>query len=107
MRPVTLGEAHPVVLCQLEATARICIGHHLGARYSIGIELVVPCRVERVGPIYPFAIATDLDHLRSASIGLAGWVRRAADNAADVDRARKLRLSRVGDFVLTHLAGSP
>src|SRR5271163_3412701 len=107
MRPVTARKAHPVVLCQREATRRICIGHHLGARYSIGIELVVPCRVERVGPIYSFAIATDLHHLRTASICFTVWVRRAADNAADVDGARKLRLSGVGDVILTHLAGSP
>src|SRR6185503_18118249 len=51
--------------------------------------------------------ATDLDHLRTACVRLATWVRRAADDATDVDRARQLRLSGVGDVVLTHLAGSP
>src|SRR6476659_607535 len=107
MRPVSVGEADPVVLCQLEATARVCIGHNLGARYSVRIELVIPRRVERIGPVHPLAIATDLYHLRTACICLTVWVRRAADNAADVDRARKLRLSGVGDVVLTHLAGSP
>ena len=30
---------------------------HLGARYSVGIELVVPRRVERVGHVHAFAVA--------------------------------------------------
>src|SRR4029434_6931458 len=64
-------------------------------------------RVERVGPVDPLAITANLDHLRTACIRLAAPVGRAASDAADVDRASKLRLSRVGDVVLTHLAGSP
>jgi len=34
-------------------------------------------------------------------------VRRAADNAADMDRARKLGFLGSGDVVLTHLASAP
>src|SRR5260370_42451213 len=89
MRPVSIGEAHPVVLCQLKAAARARIGHDLGARHSVGIELVIPRRVERVGPIHSFAVATDLYHLRTARIRLAVRVRRTADNAADAHGARK------------------
>src|SRR3984893_1541167 len=107
MRPVSVREAYPVVLCQLEAAARVRIGHDLSAWHAVGIELVVPRRVERVGPIDPLAVAADLNHLRTACIHLAVRVRCAASNAADVDRARKLRLPRVRDIVLTHLAGSP
>src|SRR5260370_6849570 len=66
MRPVSIGEAHPVVLCQLKAAARARIGHDLGARHSVGIELVIPRRVERVGPIHSLAVATDLYHRRTA-----------------------------------------
>src|SRR5260221_6596672 len=87
MRPVSVGEAHPVVFCQLEATARVCIGHNLGARYSVRIELVIPRRVERIGPVHPLAIATDLYHLRTACICLTVWVRRAAGKHADLERA--------------------
>src|SRR5205823_13707428 len=48
MRPVSVREAHPVVPCELKAAVRVRIGHHLSARHSVRIELVVPRRVERV-----------------------------------------------------------
>src|ERR1700720_4569820 len=107
MCPVSVREAHPVVLCQLKAAAGVRIGHDLRARHSVGIELVVPRRVERVGPVDPLAVTANLDHLRTACTHLATRVWPTASDAADVDRARKLWLPRVGDIVLTHLAGSP
>src|SRR6516164_11465448 len=85
MCPISVREAHPVVLCQLETAAQVRIGHDLSARYSIGIELVVPGRVERIGPIDPLAVTADLDHLRTACIHLAAGVGRTASDAADVD----------------------
>src|SRR5215468_9347716 len=42
MRPVPVGEGHPVVLCQFEATARASISHDLSTRHAVGIELVIP-----------------------------------------------------------------
>src|ERR1700730_9194048 len=71
MRPVSLREAHPVVLRQLEAAARFRMGHDLVARPTASTELVVPRRVERVGPVDPLAVAANLDHLRTACIYLA------------------------------------
>src|SRR4029077_17024044 len=75
MRPVSVGEAHPVVFCQLEAAARVCIGHDLRAWHAIWIELVVPRRIERVGPVDPLAVTANLDHLRTSCIRLAARVR--------------------------------
>src|SRR5215831_14766362 len=100
MRPVSVREAYPVILCQLEAAARARIRHDLRAWYAAGIELVIPSRIERVGPVDPFAVAANLDHLGTACILLAARVGRTPSNAADVDRARKLRLPRVGDIIL-------
>jgi hypothetical protein len=77
MRPVPVGEAHPVVRGQLKAAVRARIGHHLSARHAVGIELIVPRGVERVGPVDPFAVAADLHHLGTASILLAARVLRA------------------------------
>jgi hypothetical protein len=71
------------------------------------IELVVPRRVERVGPVYAFAVAADLHHLRTPCIWLAVRVMRAACDAADADRSGELRILRIADIVLTHLAGAP
>ncbi len=88
MRPVAIGEAYPVVLGQLQAAARAGIGHDQSTRHSAGIELVVPRRVERIGPIHPLAITADLNHLRTASVHLAARMGRSAGDAADVDRAR-------------------
>src|ERR1700742_4595278 len=87
MRPVSVGEAHPVVLGELEAPARVDVSHHLGAWNSLRIELLVPRRVERVRPLYAFAVAVDLHHLRSSCIWLPGRVRLAASNAADALRS--------------------
>src|SRR5665811_1252998 len=85
MRPVSVGEAHPVVLCQLKPTARVCISHRLGARYSLGIELVIPRRVERIGPVHPLAIAADLYHLRTASIWPVSYTHlRAHETVLDL-----------------------
>src|SRR5262249_12259298 len=107
MRPISVRKVHPVVRCKLEAAARVRIGHDLSAWNSVGIELVVPRRVERVGPVDPLAITANLDHLWTACIRLAAWVGRTANDAADVDRAHKLRLPGLGNVELTHLAGSP
>src|SRR5262249_28785083 len=107
VRPVSVREAHPILLCEFEATGCVRIGHDLNTRHSVGIELVVPGGVERIGPVNPLAVTADLDHLRTAWIGLAARVGCTASNATEVDRTRKLRVSRVSDVVLTHLAGSP
>src|ERR1700730_19286465 len=63
MCPVSVREAHPVVLCQLETAACGRIGHDLRAWHSVWIELVVPRRVERVGPIDPLPVTANLNHL--------------------------------------------
>src|SRR5215472_16212988 len=107
MRPVSIRKADPVVLCQLETAARVRIGHDLSAWYTVRIELVVPGRIQRVGPVNPLAVTANLHHLRAPCVRLAVGVLCTASNAADVDRARKLRLPRVGDVILTHFTGSP
>src|SRR5215471_12984212 len=107
MRPVSVREAYPVIICQLEAAARARIRHDLRSWYAAGIELIIPRRIQRIGPVHPLAVTANLDHLGTACILLAARVGRTASNAADVDRGCKLRLSRVGDIILTHLTGSP
>src|SRR5437762_14362599 len=107
MRSVAVREADPVVVCQLEAAIRARVGHDLGARYPVGIKLVVPRRVERVCPVDPAAIAADLHHLGTTSIRLATGMRSTTCNAADVNRPGKFWLSRLSDVVLTHLASPP
>src|SRR5262245_57716927 len=103
MRPVSVREAHPIVLCEFEAAGCVRISHDLGSRHSVGIELVVPGRVERIGPVNSLAVTADLDHLRTAYIRLAARVGGTANDAADVDRTRKPWLPRIGDVVLTQL----
>src|SRR5262245_51627670 len=107
MRSVSLWEAYPVVLCKLETAARLRIGHDLSARHAVGIELVVPCRIERIGPVDPLAVTTDLDHLRATGIRLAVGMGGTTSNPADVDRVRKLRFPGIGNVILAHFAGSP
>src|SRR4029077_7338124 len=83
------------------------MGHHLHSGHTLGIELDVPSRVERVGKVDAFAVPADLDHLRAAPKGLPAWVRAVLDDAADPDRAGELGLSRIGHVVLAQLSRAP
>src|SRR5262249_39366347 len=86
MSPVSIRKTHPVFFRKLEAAARVRIGHDLSAWHAIGIELVVPCRIQRVGPVDPLAVAANLHHLRPACVRFAVGMFRTASNAADMDR---------------------
>src|SRR5215471_11968177 len=71
MRPVSVREAYPVVICQLEAAARARIRHDFRAWYAAGIELIIPRRIQRIGPVHPLAVTANLDDLGTACILLA------------------------------------
>src|SRR5580698_8963982 len=107
MRAVSVREAHPIVLRQLQAARRVGDRHDLGSWDAIGIELIVPGGIERVGPIDALSVTADLNHLRPACKGFAIRVRRAPRNASDTDGPGELGLPRFGDVVLTHLTRSP
>src|SRR5205085_4279571 len=65
--------------------------------------------VERVGEINALAITTDLNHLRTTTERLIRLARvsRTSHNAAEMNRARLLRVGRVRDVVLDELPGPP
>src|SRR5215212_8281276 len=53
-------------LIDAKPAVRVCIElGHPGAD-AVGVELVVPRPVERVGQVHPPSVATDFDHLRPA-----------------------------------------
>src|SRR6201981_4166444 len=107
MWAVSVGEAHPIIPRQFQPAIRTDIGHDLGARKTPGIELLIPCRVERVYPINPLAVTADFNHLRPAAKRLAVGMRRAPRDPADMHGAGQLRLGGVADRALPHLSGSP
>src|ERR1700752_1148902 len=76
---------------------------------AIGIKLLVPRGVERVGKVAALAVATDLDHLRTAVESHARLVRvgGAANNPTEVDRTGFLRVGGIGDVVSYELACPP
>src|SRR3984885_12415029 len=76
-------------------------------RDAVGIELIVPGGIERVGPVDALAVTADLDHLRAASVGFAVWMGRVARDAPDPNGAGEVWFPRFGDVALTHLARSP
>src|SRR3954451_7614109 len=104
MRAVSLREAHPIILGEFHAAVRTSVGHDLRARDAGGIELLVPCRVQRVRPVDAFAVTADLDHLRTACIWFAVGMWHAACDSAGMPRACKPGLPRIGHIVLTHFA---
>src|SRR6516164_8587184 len=105
-QPVELDEE---LFVELHSAVRVRVELHHPTLQPVGIDLLVPRRVQRVGEIDTLAIATDLYHLRAAVECLLGFIRvsRTAHDPAEMNRARLLRVGRVGDVVLDELPGSP
>lgn len=76
---------------------------------SSRVELFIPRRVERVREIDPFAIPTDLHHLRSAMERFIrfGGVSRLPHNASNPHRTRLLGMEGIRDIVLLQFARAP
>ncbi len=107
MRAIAVGELDPVVVGERQSALRPDMREYLRGRHAVRVELVVPRRIERVGPVHAPAVAADLDHLRAARERAAVRVRRAAHDAADAHRPREHRVVRIRHVVLAHLAGAP
>src|SRR4029077_7465132 len=76
---------------------------------SLGIELLIPGGVQGVGEIHTPAVAADLHHLRRAverSLRICR-MRSTAHDAAQMYRARFLRLEWIGDVVMNNFARAP
>src|SRR3979411_1924498 len=76
---------------------------------SFRIELLVPCRIERVRKVNSLAIATHLSHLRSAVQRKIGITRmwRSTNDSADLEYGCQLRAIRNRDIVTAQLSRSP
>src|SRR5262245_64915314 len=107
MRPVSVGDLDPEILVQVDATVGADVGLYHRARHTVGIELVVPGRIERISPVDPLAIAADLDHLRPATECLAVWMGGPSCDAANMHRSGQLGSARIANIILAHLAGAP
>src|SRR4051812_10320455 len=80
VRAVAGREIDPELRIERQAAALADVGLDHRAWHAGRIELIVPGRVEPVGPVDTFAVAADLDHLRPAGVGLAvGMLRPARD----------------------------
>src|SRR5262249_55408298 len=60
---------------EFHPAAGVGIDLHHPALYAVGIELLIPGRVKRVGEVDAFAVAADLNHLRAAVEWLVGFLR--------------------------------
>src|SRR5258707_14182704 len=101
MGAVSFRELDIESLVQRDAAVVADIGLDHRARNAVRIELVVPSRVKRVGPVHAFAVTTDLDHLRTAAVVAAARMRRLARDTPDMHGAGNLRVYGVGHVVLT------
>src|SRR6185312_4883963 len=103
---VPMGE-EPLVYCQ-SATGGIRVQlRHPGA-YPLGVEDLVPCRVQGIGHVDALAVAADLHHLGPAAERLTGYggVRLAPHDAAQLYRGRLPRVERIGHVVLLEFSGT-
>ena len=73
---------------------------------KLGVELVVPARVERVGDVQPAPVERELDHLRSAA-QLAAGVGRLAEQPAEPQAAGQAGARGIRDVVLAQVAVQP
>src|ERR1700756_1808884 len=105
-QPVELDKE---LFVELHRALRIQIDFRHPALNAIGIKLLVPRRVERVGKVAALAVAADLDHLRTTVESHARLLRvgGAANDPTEVERTGFLRLGGVGDIVLGELACPP
>ena len=76
---------------------------------AVGVEDLVPRRVQRVGDIHPAAVPADLNHLRAAA---KRQVRRsrvgfASHDPSQANRCRLARVERVADVELLEFACAP
>ena len=81
--------------------------HHPTAD-AVGIKLLVPCGIKRVGEIDSLAVAAHFDHLRAARERLIRLLRmrRAIGDTADAHRAGLFRFEWIRHIVLQKLARS-
>ena len=93
------------------ATSALRLGVQLDhpAAHALGIKLLVPRSVKRVGEINALAVAADFHHLRPAiQRSLRSTrVRRLPHDSAQVDGAGKFGMERIGDVVLLEFPGAP
>src|SRR5467141_2457449 len=104
-----IGALDEKLLIAIDATVGLGIEFDHPTANAVRIKLFVPGSIKRVGKIDAPAVAADFNHLRSAGqwLVLILRMRRAVGDAADADRGGLLRIERIGDVILQHLASPP
>src|SRR5262245_24248979 len=76
---------------------------------AVGIELLVPRPIQRVGDVEALSVAADLDHLWCAVQGCVRtrWMRLSSNDSSNLHRAGLERIERIGDVELLQLACAP
>ena len=99
---------HEKVFVKGDAAVGTCIEFHHPTADAVGIKLLVPCCIKRVGEIDSLAIAADFHHLRAAPERLIRLLRmrRAIGDAADAHRAGLFRFEGIRHIVLQKFACS-
>src|SRR5256885_5808098 len=101
-----LLECREEAFVQAQATLGLGMNRGRPAFDPVGVELLVPTRVQRVGEIGALPVAAELHHLRAAVQRSALGMRCLADNATEVDAAGLLGLEGIADIELMKLAGT-
>src|SRR5439155_9355619 len=97
------------LLDKRDAAIAVNIKFYHPAADVVGIKLLVPGGIKRVGEIDPLAIAADFHHMWSARQRLIGFTRvgRSIGNATDANGAGLPRIEWIRYVVLQKLARSP
>src|SRR5580765_1128165 len=105
-QPVELDEE---LFIELHPALRVRLKLNHPTLQTVGINLLIPRSVERIGEIDALAIAADLHHLRAAVQRLLGLARvsRPSHNATQMHRARLPLVNWVRNIVFDELPRSP
>ena len=96
MNPVIVAFEEKIFV-QRDAAIVARVKFHHPTTDAVGIELLVPGGIKRVGEIDSFTIAADFYHLWASREGLIGLARMrcAIDDAADANGAGLLWIERI------------
>src|SRR5215831_5105174 len=104
-----LAELHKEALVKRDAAAVADVELDHPSLYAIGIELIVPRTIERVGEVHALSVTADLHHLWR-TVKFLSWPGRmlaSADDTADAHRPGESRLERVRHIVLAQFSRAP
>src|SRR5690348_6200157 len=99
MRPLALERGEEIRI-DAEPAGRIGVDLRDPSLHPFGIELRVPCAIERIAHVNAAAVAAELDHLRRAVEWSRFRMLRVRDDPAEANFPGRFRMERIAHVIL-------